>query len=377
MKILYGVQGTGNGHITRARSMAAEFALAGVEVDFVFSGRPASDYFDMDVFGDYRVFDGLSFVAKNGQLDLLATCQKARFLTLFKDIRQLNTRGYDLVITDFEPIVAWAAKRQGTPCLGFGHQYAFCHNIPRYTGKCLSQWILSNFAPSTTQLGAHWHHFGYPILPPLVHLDEHLHEKKRAPYEKTVLVYLPFENSEEVMEWLEDIPNYRFRLHCKDIDPGVYRNIEVFPFSLSEFQKNLSECESVLCNAGFELNSEALQLGRRILAKPMQGQIEQLSNMIALQTLGLAQTSEELNAKVIQQWLESSRVVQISYPNVARAVVRWLQADNDTTVDELCAGLWAQTPNTAGIDFTFPVAKKAQPVHRALKRQRLENCQPR
>ncbi|MGB7391532.1 glycosyltransferase family protein [Marinomonas sp.] len=135
MKILYGVQGTGNGHITRARSMAAEFALAGVEVDFVFSGRPASDYFDMDVFGDYRVFDGLSFVAKNGQLDLLATCQKARFLTLFKDIRQLNTRGYDLVITDFEPIVAWAAKRQGTPCLGFGHQYAFCHNIPRYTGK--------------------------------------------------------------------------------------------------------------------------------------------------------------------------------------------------------------------------------------------------
>lgn len=367
MKILYGVQGTGNGHITRARSMAVELALAGIEVDFVFSGRPAEEYFDMAIFGDYRAFEGLSFVAKNGQLDLLATCQKASFFTLLKDIRQLNTRRYDLVITDFEPVVAWAAKRQGIPCLGFGHQYAFSHNIPRYTGKRLSQWILSNFAPSTTQLGAHWHHFGFPILPPLVHLNENLPEKKRTPYEKTVLVYLPFENSEEVMEWLEEIPNYRFRLHCKDIDPGVYQNVEVFPFSVNEFQKNLSECESVLCNAGFELNSEALQLGRRILAKPMQGQIEQLSNMIALQTLGLAQTCEVLNAEVIQQWLESSCVVQISYPNVARAVVAWLQADNDATIDDLCAGLWAQTPNSAGIDFSYPTEHKATTEQARLK----------
>ncbi|MEL0637768.1 MJ1255/VC2487 family glycosyltransferase [Marinomonas sp. TI.3.20] len=350
MKILYGVQGTGNGHISRARSMAAEFKLAGIEVDFVFSGRSKSDYFDMEIFGDYRVFKGLSFVSKNGQLDLISTCRKANLFTLFKDVRELNTRGYDLVITDFEPVVAWAAKRQGTPCLGFGHQYAFSHNIPRYTGKRLSQWILSNFAPATTRLGAHWHHFGYPILPPIIHS----HEKKTNPDDKSVLVYLPFENSEEVMEWLEEVPNYDFRLHCKDIDPGVYGNVEVFPFSLNEFQKNLNECESVLCNAGFELNSEALQLGRRILAKPMQGQIEQLSNMIALDALGLAHTSEHLNSQVIQYWLDSSRVVQVSYPNVARAVVAWLQADNNITIEDLCADLWAQTPNSAGIDFTFP-----------------------
>jgi UDP:flavonoid glycosyltransferase YjiC (YdhE family) len=35
MKILYGVQGTGNGHITRARIMAKAFADAGVQVDWV------------------------------------------------------------------------------------------------------------------------------------------------------------------------------------------------------------------------------------------------------------------------------------------------------------------------------------------------------
>ena len=39
MKILYGIQGTGNGHITRARVMASCFKKLNVEVDYVFSGR--------------------------------------------------------------------------------------------------------------------------------------------------------------------------------------------------------------------------------------------------------------------------------------------------------------------------------------------------
>ena len=53
MKLLYGVQGTGNGHIARARIMAAALAKrSDVEVDFVFTGREPDKYFDMDVFGD-------------------------------------------------------------------------------------------------------------------------------------------------------------------------------------------------------------------------------------------------------------------------------------------------------------------------------------
>lgn len=349
MKILYGVQGTGNGHITRARAMAVEMKKAGIEVDFVFSGRPANDYFDMQIFGNYRTFRGLSFVARNGQLDLYATFRHARFFNLYRDIRHFDVRGYDLVITDFEPIVAWAAKRQGVPCIGFGHQYAFKYDIPRYKGDPIAQFVMANFAPVSTQLGAHWHHFGCPILPPLIHIGE----TRNRPHAEQVLVYLPFENSEAVLEWLEEVPHYRFRMHCKDIEPGVYGHIEVFPFSHQQFQQNLSECESVLCNAGFELNSEALQLGRRILVKPLHKQIEQHSNVIALESLGLARTSETLNADIIQHWLESSRVVQISYPNVAEAVVAWLQAEEESSLDDLCESLWAQTSNSFGIDFSF------------------------
>lgn len=34
MRIFYGVQGAGNGHITRARVMAKELNKVGIEVDF-------------------------------------------------------------------------------------------------------------------------------------------------------------------------------------------------------------------------------------------------------------------------------------------------------------------------------------------------------
>ena len=353
MKILYGVQGTGNGHITRARAMAEELNLAGVEVDYVFSGRDPEDYFDMEVFGNYRTFEGLSFVARNGQLDLLATYRHAHFFQLYKDCKALDTRQYDLVITDYEPVVAWAAKQQGVTCLGFGHQYAFHHDIPRFKGNWVAQWIMRNFAPVSTQLGAHWHHFNKPILPPLVHVNEN----SNMPMSRNVLVYLPFENSEAVFEWLEAIPDYQFRLHCKDIEPGVYGHIEVFAFARESFQKNLGECESVLCNAGFELNSEALQLGRKILVKPLKKQIEQHSNALALEKLKLAQTCEELSSERIMEWLETSQPVQVSYPNVAKAVVAWLVSKEHTSIESLCEGLWARTRTNHSVDFRYPASK--------------------
>ena len=52
MKLLYGVQGTGNGHITRARALNKYLAEFGLEVDFLFSGRDRDRYFDMEEFGD-------------------------------------------------------------------------------------------------------------------------------------------------------------------------------------------------------------------------------------------------------------------------------------------------------------------------------------
>ena len=68
MRILYGVQGTGNGHVTRARVMSTALARAGIEVDYLFSGRAPERYFNMEPFGAYQVRQGLTLVTDAGRV---------------------------------------------------------------------------------------------------------------------------------------------------------------------------------------------------------------------------------------------------------------------------------------------------------------------
>ena len=130
MKIFYGVQGTGNGHITRARAIAPKLKEAGADVTWLFTGRPTSSFFDMGIFGDYLWRTGLTFETKQGHVQYLKTALKNNILQFINDIRTLDLSAYDLVVTDFEPVTAWAAKLQGIKTVGIGHQYAFGHDIP-------------------------------------------------------------------------------------------------------------------------------------------------------------------------------------------------------------------------------------------------------
>lgn len=336
MKILYGVQATGNGHITRARVMQEALAARGVSVDYIFSGRPAEKLFDMEAFGEFTVRKGLTFTVESGRIDYFKTFWQADLRTLWKDMRTLNVQDYDIVITDFEPITAWAARWAGKPCIGFGHQYAFRFPIPKAHESWLARQVMNWFAPATVALGAHWHHFNSPILPPLIHLSG---VASKADSDR-VLVYLAFEDIHFVMGLLEPLENYLFDVFTDSMAPGQYGHIRIHPFGREKFQECLQQCESVIGNAGFELTSEALQLGRRILVKPVHGQMEQESNAVALEQLGYGTAMQYLSMERIAEWLNTAPVVQVAYPDVASAVADWLVGGQRTTKDELSAQLW-------------------------------------
>ena len=143
MKLLYGVQGTGNGHIARARVMASALAERDdISVDFVFTGRAPEKYFDMEVFGEYRTYTGLSFITKAGRVDKWATVKEANVRRLIQDVKAFDTSAYDLLVNDFEPVTAWAAKRQGLPSISISHQAAFAYNVPK-RGNTIFDTLLS------------------------------------------------------------------------------------------------------------------------------------------------------------------------------------------------------------------------------------------
>lgn len=338
MKLLYGVQGTGNGHITRARVMADALARSDVEVDWVFSGRDEGRYFDMEAFGSYRVCRGLTFQVQDGRIDLRKTMNDTSMRELWRDIRTLNLSDYDLVVTDFEPVVAWAARRQGVACIGIGHQYAFAHDIPKSGTSMVSEAIMRWFAPVTLGLGVHWHHFNANILPPII---EPTPEPVPGDPRKT-LIYLPFENSRRIVALLNTLPGHPFIMHCGDIDPGRYGNVQVRGFSRDGFRTSLAECGSVVCNAGFELASEALAMGKRILVKPLQGQMEQASNAEALAILDLGSVMPAVTAERIEHFLHHGERRRINYPDVAAEITDWLIQYPHRSVEHMVDTLWSR-----------------------------------
>ena len=120
----------------------------------------------MQAFGDYRALPGLTFATRNGSIDLLATVGRSQPLRLLRDIRQLPVDDYDLIVSDFEPVTAWAAKRQKRVSLGISHQASFQFGIPQRGNNLMARLTIQHFAPVHHAIGLHWYHFGYPILPP-------------------------------------------------------------------------------------------------------------------------------------------------------------------------------------------------------------------
>src|SRR5690554_2929777 len=96
MRIFYGVQGTGNGHISRAMAMAAAFsAYPDIQLTWLISGRaPGRTYAAIT---EYEWRQGLTLVTRNGRLSFARTALKNNIWRVLKDIRSLDLRGYDLV----------------------------------------------------------------------------------------------------------------------------------------------------------------------------------------------------------------------------------------------------------------------------------------
>lgn len=340
MKILYGVQGTGNGHTTRARIMAKAFASAGVQVDWVFSGRERANYFDMEVFGDFQAYRGLTFATEHGKIRYFKTALSSNLAQLYADIKKINLDGYDFIINDFEPVSAWAAKRAGKPVIGISHQNAFFYDIPKADDNIVVSWFMRNFAPVTQPIGLHWHHFNQPILPPLVETSHYPNISTPKHY----LVYLPFAGLDDIVPQLRQFPDYQFYVYQPV--PAAYDegHIHVRPFSREGFQQDLHRCEGVICSAGFELPSEAIHLGKKILVQPVAGQMEQKSNAIALEKLGYGTMTKTLDTNTLAKWLpQKGPLTPKNYPDVAQALVSWLLNSKGQNIAELQHSLWQDT----------------------------------
>jgi len=323
MNILYGIAATGNGHISRSRIIVDALRKRGHSIDVILSGRDKKDLFDIDDLKPFQVKKGFTYVTNKGKINYLKTVLKSSPIQFLKDIKSIDNN-YDLVITDFDPISAYAAKKYKIPCIGIGHQYSFYKNIPMTKKmKFISIFFPRIYAPANFPIPSHFYHFNQSILPPFI--DPKLYEVDSTYQKKSnTLVYLPWENLKNMISIFGKIEG-KFILYTNIESIEKHGNITLKPFSNITFKEDLIQCSGLITNAGFQLPSEALFLGKPMLCKPLNGQPEQEHNAKILKQLGYATVCKKIDIDSIQSWVKNKINVKIPFKNPIDLIINIIE----------------------------------------------------
>lgn len=341
MKILYGIQATGNGHITRSLEVVRALRRAGHDVLVLLSGRRPDRLWGVEELRPYQARQGLTFAVSHGRIRPLRTVRGLDVTGFYRDVRSFDATGVDLVLSDFEPLSARIARRRGLVSVGLGHQYAFQYAIPKPRGRWINRLVLAHYAPVMIPLGLHWHHFNAPILPPVV---------PEFPAVQAVrgkaIVYLPFEDPDRLLPMLTPLADWEFYIYQDVPAPRDHGHCKIRPFSRSGFRQDLATAEAVVANAGFELASEALHLGKKLVLCPLRGQMEQEANALACEQLGIAAIIRRLDSDGVRRGLERAPAVARPVPDWLEELVAWIGRGAWRDVDRLVEAAWRQPSRT-------------------------------
>lgn len=320
MKILYAIQGTGNGHVCRAKEVIPHLKKHG-ELDLLVSGIQADLNLPFEV---KYAFRGMSFVfGKKGGIDLLNTYMKNHLHSFMKEVKSLPIEQYDLVINDFEPISAWAANLKNKACVALSNQCAILSDeIPKPKKEdMIGKFILHHYAPSTTDYGFHYQPYAPHIFTPIIRSEI---RKLKPSNQGHYTVYLPAYDSKYIVEKLCMIEGVEWQIFAKNLKKAYhFKNAKVYPVDGKLFLESMVSAEGVVCAAGFGTSSEALFLNKKLLVIPQKLQYEQQCNATALKKMGIPIVKHLRKKQLpkIKKWIEEGKVISVNYPDQTALIV--------------------------------------------------------
>jgi len=301
MKILYGIQLNGNGHITRSLELINQLKAKGYDVDVIASGGNYS----IELPEGTKKFKGLSmYFNKSGRINWFKTLILLNIFKLIKDL-DYDCSDYDLVISDFEPISAYSAKKYKVKSIGISNQVSinshFLHSL-----------FINNFAPCDYYIPLDYTNDYQPIIS-----EKFL--KGKISDENFYLVYLSAYSIERLVEELEH-SDKKFKVYSSEIiRDSVYKNIEFKKSNKDSFQSDLLKCSGVITASGFSTTSEALVLGKKLWSIPIKGQFEQINNSRKLNELGVY--TDDLTSENLETWLNNYTKVDYKWVNPIDSII--------------------------------------------------------
>ena len=323
MKILYAIQGTGNGHISRARDIIPLLQLKG-DVDVLISGD--LKYMKVPFKIQYKLH-GLGFTfGKKGGIDLWKTYKNIEIKQFIKEIKSVPVEQYDIIINDFEPITAWAGKLKKIPVIALSHQSAVLNKKSPKPVKFswIERHILQWYAPAKYHYGFHFDRYSKNIFTPVIRneIRRQVHIKKGH-----YTVYLPAYSDQKIINILSQIKGVRWHVFSKHShEPYIANNIIFSPVDNEKFIESLVTCIGVLCGAGFETPAEALFLQKKLLVIPMKTQFEQKCNAAALNEMGVL-VLKKLSMKyvsTIKNWVKNNQAIAVNYQDMTADIINMI-----------------------------------------------------
>ena len=310
MKILYGVQGTGHGHISRARVVLPKLREI-AEVDVLISGYN----FHLDLDGDiaYKA-RGISLTYdRKGSVDFLETALKLQPVKFIQDVQNAPVQEYDFVVNDFEPVTAWAAQAAGVPVVAISHQASFASpNAPRPERRSLmAEGVFKHFAPFSEAVGCHYKRYDSFIEPPIVRKQI----KKLNPTQGDhITVYLPAYDHQTLASVFNQSKQIEWHVFAPGCEKEYRRgNVWVRPVGKEIFLESFESCTGIVSSTGFETTSESMFLGKRLLTIPIKNQYEQLCNAAALEELGgyIVNNIDDQFKHTVADWLKNGKSLHL------------------------------------------------------------------
>ncbi|RVU01885.1 glycosyl transferase [Mucilaginibacter limnophilus] len=319
MNILFAIQGTGNGHISRAREIVPLLQQYG-NVDLLVSGTEAEVSLSQPL--KYR-FHGFSFIfGKNGGVDKWATYKTMNIRKLINDIRSLPLKHYDIIINDFEPVSAWACKLQKLPSVSLSHQCSFVSpNTPRPEKWNYAEWLFKYYSPTTHHIGFHFERYDDFIHTPVIRSEiRRMEVSNKGHY----AVYLPAYQDKTLVKYLSKLSGVEWQVFSKRQKRPIREgNVQIFPVNNESFNTSLASCEGLLTGGGFEGPAEALFLQKKVMMIPMKGQFEQQCNALAASKMGVPVVNaiDDRFDRHLFDWVHKGEVVKVDFPDETAQIV--------------------------------------------------------
>ena len=309
--ILYGVNGEGAGHSTRAKEVLAHLASQGHNLHVASFDRGLQNL--QDRFEVTEIY-GFRFAYVNNRVRYKRTIAK-NFLTIPQARKSLSRLGnlidekkIDLVITDFEPLTCQIGHHRRLPVISIDNQHCLTNVAVTYpkeyrrdaaaaklvtklmTPRATAYLVISFFTAPIRKRNTF-------LFPPL--LRQEILEAK--PTEGNhVLVYVT--SPAPALAKLLSSVQTPFIAYGFGRD-GVEGNVTFKKPSLDGFFNDLVSARAVIANSGFSLVTESLHLGKPYLAMPVAHQFEQAFNAYWLQKSGYGSYWEDLNKERVESFL--------------------------------------------------------------------------